>query len=204
VKAFRDGSVVAEFVGAQPKPVVQRFIEGLVPNESDLLTAAGRRALAEGDTDKAETFFRQVLASDARHAGASLGLAQIMVRRGDLAEGLATLLNIQPDSPSWSEASALRTEVELRQELAGTDEGTLTARIAADPGDLEARYQLAGLLTLEKRYTEAMDEYLEVIRRDRGFKEGAARRRMLHIFELLGEVPIARTYRNKLASVLFA
>ncbi|HBY93962.1 MAG TPA: hypothetical protein DEP84_08365 [Chloroflexi bacterium] len=107
-------------------------------------------------------------------------------------------------TPEGAEAARLRAEISLRREVDGVDEAALTTHLAKAPEDLEARFKLASLLATQGRYAEALDHYLEIVRRDRSFRDDGARQAMLHVFELLGDQPLVREYRNKLASVLFS
>jgi len=203
VKAFKDGRVVAEFVGAQPKPAVRKFIEGLVPNELDRQVAEGEAQLIAGRLADAETTFRNVLSRNPDHPGALLGLARTLLGMGQEKTALQLLELIPPATPQGAIAARLRAEVALRQAAGSRDEPTLRARLAEAADDLDARFELASLLASQQRYEEALREYLEVVRRNRKFRNGAAREAMLHIFELLGDDPLVRQYRNKLASALW-
>jgi len=96
----------------------------------------------------------------------------------------------------------------LRQGIAfaraGANETELRARVAANPADLEARFALAGACAARRAWREAMDELLEILRRDRGWKDGEARKRMLAIFNLAKDEPeLVADYRRRLASALY-
>ncbi len=204
VKAFKNGRVVAEFVGAQPRPMVRRFIEQLLPNELDAKTAEGRRLLAAGRFSEANAKFQEVLSERPDHPAALLGRAQALLGLGQEEAALKLLNQVPAATPEGAEAARLRAQVVLRRGAGNGDEASLRARLTESPADLEARYQLASLLASQQRYEEALEHFLEVVRRDRKFRNGDARQAMLHIFELLGDQPLTRAYRNKLASVLFA
>src|SRR5436309_10487858 len=81
VKGFRDGRVVAEFVGAQPEPAVRRFLERLAPSQADLAATDGWRALQTGDTAAAEAAFRAALAAQPEQPRAALGLGRLLLDR---------------------------------------------------------------------------------------------------------------------------
>ncbi len=204
VKAFRDGQVAAEFVGALPRPAVRQFIEKLLPSAQDVRLAEGKALLAAGKPAEAEGVFREILAENPEHAGARLALARALMLSDQLDAALAALDGIPLALPAGNEAAQLRTAITLRQSAAGASEADLRARVLAAPEDLDTRYQLAGLLTSEAKYEEALENFLEIVRRDRGAQRNRARAAMLYIFDLLGEDPLARTYRNRLASLLFA
>ena len=204
VKAFKHGRVVAEFVGAQPQPMVRRFIERLLPDELDQQVSKGHALLDAGRFAEAERVFREVVDRNADHWAALLGLARAQLGQGQMDAALETLKRIPEGAPEGKEAARLEAEITLRREIGDADEASLQARLAEAPDDLEARFKLAGLLTLQGRYEDALPHYLEILRRDRSFRDGAAREAMLYIFDQLGDTPIVREYRNKMASVLFA
>lgn len=204
VKAFKGGQVASEFVGALPRPAVRQFIEKLVPNAEDEKVAEGQALLAAGQPAAAEARFRAALTAAPDHPAALLGLARVQLAQGEEDAAAETLALIPAEGPEEAAVRQMRADLALRRETKDLVEGDLRARVAAEPADLEARYSLAGLLTAQERFEEALEEYLAVVRRDRHYHDDGARHAMLNIFERLGEVPLARTYRNRLASVLFA
>jgi putative thioredoxin len=203
VKAFRDGEGVDEFVGAQPQPAVRQFIQRLLPSETDQQVARGRLLLGAGKTREAEDTFRAALVQQPEHLGAWLGLARALAEQRQDQAALDALAHVPLGTPEGNEAARLRQEIGLRVEVGNADETSLREQVASAPQDLEARYKLATLLAVERCYEEALDQYLEIVRRNRSFRNGAARDAMLHVFDTLGDDPLVRTYRNRLASVLF-
>lgn len=204
VKAFYNGKMVGEFTGAQPEPQVRKFIEGLVPSQADLLARQGYDWEMSGQFPMAVTNYQQALAEKPDHYRAMVGLGRTLLKQGEMAEGIAVLDKIPAGLPERSVADALIVTAQFQQEVAGQNEADLRAKLAADPADVPSRYTLASLLATEERYAEAMDEFLEVVRRDRAYKEDAARKAMLALFTAIGEgEPLTRQYRQKLANVLF-
>jgi len=203
VKGFRDGAVVAEFVGAQPEPVVRRFLAAVLPTVADERARAGAARAAAGDAAAAEAAFREALAHDARHPGALLGLARLLAARRADADALALLERMPPTVPLTAAAERLAAELRMRSGVEG-DEAALARRIAADPADLDARLARGRLLAVGQRWEEALAELCEVVRRDPRFADGAARKAMIDAFAVLGnEHPLTDRYRGELAKVLF-
>jgi len=203
VLGFRDGQIAAEFVGAVPESAVREFLAKVLPSEADRLAVSGDQLVRDGKSAEAESVFQRALDLDARCHRASLGLAGILAGRGD-GEGALSLLDRIDPGPLRPEADRLAAEIRIRQ-AGGGDEETLRAKLAADPTDLATRLLLAHALAAAARHEEALHEYLEVVRRDRTFHDGAARKAMLDIFELLGpENEITNRYRSELAKVLFS
>jgi len=203
VLGFRDGQVVTEFVGALPESAVREWLTRVLPGPADALAAEGEALATAGKLSEAESAFRQALALDARCDRALLGLAGILATRGEHANALELLDRVAP-GPLRPSADRLAAEVRIR-EAGGGDEQTLRATLAANPADLETRLLLGQVLAAGSRYGDALEQYLEVVRRDRDFRDGAARKAMLDIFELLGPTnETAERYRSELAKVLFS
>jgi putative thioredoxin len=205
VVGVRDGAVAAEFVGAQPEPVVRQFLDALLPSEADRLAREGAELAAGGHANAAEERFREALGREARHGRALLGLARILADRGEVPEALGLLDRVAPAEPLVAEVERLAAELRTREAAEeGGGEADARARLAADPGDLQARLDLGRALAVRRRYEEALGELLEVVRRDRAFADEAARKAMLDVFELLGsDDPLTERYRAELARVLF-
>lgn len=203
VKAFRDGRVVDEFVGAQPQHVVRQFVERLLPSSADNLASEAEQLLASGKTETAEAAFRQILAESTDHAPSLLGLGKALLAQGRDEDAVEVLARIPPGTPQDGEASRLRVDLQLRREVGDASESELRAQVDANPRDWDALYRLAGLLALAGRHEDALGTYLRIVQGNRSYRNGAARLAMLHLFEVLGETPVTRDYRNRLASALF-
>ena len=203
VKAFRDGAEVADFVGAQPEPVVRQFIDAILPTEADRLAAAGDARAAAGDAAGAERSFTDALASDARQPRALFGLARLYVDQGKDSEALPLLDRISPNAPIAREAERLAAQLRTRAGATG-DEATFRARVAGTPSDLDTRLALGRLLAAQGKHEDALKELLEIVRRDPHHDDDAARKTMLDLFEILGaQHPLTDRYRGELARALF-
>jgi len=205
VKGFRDGRVVAEFVGAQPEPNIRRFIDQLVPSAADQLAKQGQQLESSGKLVQAEATYRQALRENANHAGALLGLGRVLFTQDSFDEALAALQRVPFGRPERHEAESLIAKVNFRRE-ADLSGGEVEARrrLAANPDDLQARLDLAGAMAAKGSYREALEGLLEVVRRDRADFRDQARRAMLAIFSVLGdESPLTQEYRPQLAMLLF-
>ena len=200
VKGFRDGTVVAEFTGAQPEPVVRQLLAAVLPTDADCLV---RDAAALTDPAEAEAKLRDALALEARHPRALFALARLLADRGDIDAAQPLLERIQPSSPVAQDADRLLATLRTQKD-GGGDEATLRARVAADPADLDARLGLGRALAATGRYEEALACLLEVVRRDRQFADEGARKAMVDIFAVLGSSePLTDRYRGELAKALF-
>ncbi len=203
VKLFRDGEPRDEFMGALPERAVREFLDRHVARESDAQIAKAREHLAAGDTDAAIALLNEGREADPDNPRVTLALAEAQASGGDIAAAKATLTTLPADEQDKPEVAALQTRLYLEGQVAGAPTaGELENRLAADPDDHEARYQLALRKAAEKDYDTAMDLLLELMQNDRGFGDDAGRRGLLKVFELLGDDPRVGEYRRRMASLL--
>jgi putative thioredoxin len=201
VKAFSQGQVVSEFVGAQPEPVVRQFIKRVAPTSEDALLIEADTLLATHHWQEAEMSFRDVLDEFPNDEAATLGLARSLLAQGQGDEALDLLKTLR-DGEALTEAEALLPlAVFLRDyEESGLDvvEGGEEIR------PIDAQYQLAAHLFSEENWEAGLDGLLEVLRIDKAFKNGSARKVILAVFALFGsDADITQQYRRELALVLF-
>jgi putative thioredoxin len=195
VKAFRDGEVVDEFLGAQPESRVREFIRTLAPSERDLLFEKAQGLLEMGQYANAEAAFRQFLAKSPQHPSALLGLVRCLLFQGHLHQSNLILQDFPP-SKEYPHAQMM---LPLAKALLAVENAPL---FSDDP--LEAAYFNALRLVRKANLEAAMDGLLDVLRQDKHYRDSEPRRVLLGIFELLGDVhPLTRQYRQELALVLF-
>lgn len=194
IKAFQNGEVVAEFVGAQPEPVVRRFIERLVPDEDHQAVEAANSLLGTRHYSEAEQAFRAIFDENEDNAAAALGLMKSLLLQGRGAEALDVWSQF-PSGVEWAQAEELAPMAEWLQEAENDSE-------SAD--SLEAEWRQAARLIELGNFPAAMDGLLDLLRQDKTYHDGAAKHALLAIFALLGEEdPLTRQYRDELASILF-
>lgn len=202
VIAFRDGKPVSQFLGALPESQVRAFIDNLLPSASELERSRAAALREAGDTAAASAALRKAIELDAANDLARLDLAELLLALGKAEEAEPLLAQVRPNIDWDARADALRAAVGFAR--SGGSEKALLARLAVDPNDHEARLALAGRHAGARRYREAMDELLAIVQRDKDWRDGEARKQLLHIFTLASDQPeLISEYRRKLATVLY-
>jgi putative thioredoxin len=210
VIAFTKGQPVDGFMGALPESQVKGFIERLVgpvgpsPAE-DLLAQADARA-AEGDAGGAAELYAAVLAQDSENVAAIAALAKLHLDLDDL-EGAKRFLAMAPTAKENDPAIAgARAAIELAEQAASLgDTGEFERRLAANPLDHQARFDLALALNARGRREEAIDALIDIVRRERTWNDEAARKQLVQFFEAWGPTDDMTVLgRRRLSSVLFA
>lgn len=206
VKAFVDGEVVREFTGALPEAAIRSFIDAVLPSPAEPLLAAAREARARGDADIARSLLDDAAALDPSNPEVHLDQVEIDIDAGRFEDAGRRLDGMPAASRDSTRAIALRARIKLVAAAGTTAPSALAARIESNPGDLDARFQLAAALAAEEDYRGALEQWLEVVRRDRRWGDDAARRAMLDLFALLGASPehddLMREFRVRLARTL--
>ena len=203
VKLFRDGDLASEFTGALPEPMLREFLTKFLPTASDKEAQAAIDLEAEGKLLEAKAAYEAILAADPNHGQALLGMARLAMNGGDNATALGFLERISIVADERKEADRLVARLNL-QAGGAQNEAALREKINADPKNIEARFELAQALAGVEKYAEALQEFLEVVKADRTFKDDGARKAMIQIFEVLGsDDPLTDEYRSELAAVLF-
>jgi putative thioredoxin len=185
VKAFRDGNVVNEFVGAIPEQSIRQFLDSVLPSAADGLIQQGQEAEETGRTDEADLLYRAVLDEDPKNIEAGLGLARLAMLRGDVEAARRLIEPLRPEP----EAERLMAAIEVSEWASPDGDGPLAhAERAAAEG----------------RFAEALDVFLAAVRNGTEDDRAEAREAMLKVFAVLGdEDPLTGEYRRKLSAALF-
>lgn len=203
VKAVVNGEVVDEFTGALPEATLRAFIEALLPSPAAPLRQAARDARNAGRLDEARSLLEQALDVAPQDEASYLDLIDVLLELSDLPTARLLLDNIVEPARDAAQVSALRARLALLEgapDTAGRD--ALAARIAAAPDDLAARLALARLLSARRDYEPALQQLLEIVRRDRAFEDDAGRLMMLQLFAAISDEALVRRYRSELAATL--
>ena len=212
VAAFWQGQIADIFQGALPESEVRRFVEALLKvaggamPSADLLAEA-KAALEAGDAQGAGELFSALLQQEPENPEAWGGLIRALMAMGDEAQAQEVLEQVPAGIAQHAEIAGARSALALAEEGRKAKAGMagLEARLARDPADHEARYELATALNASGARAEAAAALLEIIRQDRGWNEGAARAQLLKFFEAWGlEDPASMAARRKLSALLFS
>jgi putative thioredoxin len=205
VVAFIDGKPAASFVGAQPEGTLRAFLEKLVPDPSDIELRKARDARAAGDAALAQDHLGHALALDPANDAARLDLVSLLLERNDVAaarEQWGQLSGRAPQASGYDTTAARLEAAERATSLPAADE--LERRIAVNPGDLAARVDLAEVRVAGREFALALEQLLEVVKRDRKFGDDIGRRKMLAVFEMAAAEPeLVSDYRRRLSSALY-
>jgi putative thioredoxin len=210
VYAFDDGQPVDGFVGALPESQIRSFVQRLTgdagPSPMEQALAAAGQALEAGEIDRAAAYFGQILRAEPQNAQAIAGLAQCYLQNGDVAQAKDVLAKADPSITGRPEIAAVRASIELAEQAGDAgDLAALQAAVAATPADPQARYDYANALLAASRKEEAVEQLLELIRRDRAWNEEAGRKQLLKLFEAWGPThPLTVAARRRLSSLLFS
>jgi putative thioredoxin len=211
VIAFRDGQPVDGFMGAVPESQISEFIarlggkdDGKAAIEEALAAAADART--HGDAQTAADIYGAILQQAPDSAEAAAGLADLLFEAGDHEGAGAILDGVPEDKRDNAAIAAVRTRLSLAAQAAELgDAGELEKRLAQNPADHQARFDLALIQNARGERTEAADNLLAIIKAERGWNDEAARTQLLQFFEAWGMTDEATLMaRRKLSSLLFS
>jgi putative thioredoxin len=217
------------FMGALPESQVKAFVSGLSqggdqssdqgghdhgghehggPGHAEEVLAMAAEAFAAGDIGTAAQAYGHVLQDDPGNPKAVAGLAACYLKSGDVERARTTLQLVRPDGAGDEAIRAVEAELKLRESAAQAPRGeaeVLRAKLAQDANDHQARYDLALGLDASGDREGALNELLEIVRRDRKWNDEAARKQVVTLFEAMGPTdPKTLDARRKLSAILFS
>ena len=210
VYAFDQGRPVDGFMGAIPESQIKLFIERLagadMTAEIEPLLEQAAESLRLGDIGGAAQAFTSVLQLDQTNTKALAGMARIALNAGDPEQAREILDMAPPEKANDPDIAGVRTALDFAANAGSAgDNGELGAKVAANPNDLQARYDLAEALSARGDFEGASEQLLAIIERNREWNEGAARAQLLKIFEAAGPASeVAKQGRRKLSAILFS
>lgn len=211
VLAFADGNPVDGFVGALPESEVRQFLERLLPGSSEAERRRAHQLIGAGDFTGAVAALHKAIEADGENDEAKLDLADVVLNRladapsaSQLDEADQALAALGPRGQADARFAALKVKLEsLRNAHALPDLAALRAEVAANGADLKARSALAQRYIAEGELEKALEELLEVIKRDRHYDGDSARQTYISVLELAADRPaLVSEYRKRLSLIL--
>jgi putative thioredoxin len=215
VYAFKGGRPVDGFVGALPESQIKTFVQRLAqaaggtaagPSPIDEAMEAAKEALEAGDAGNASAIFGQILQHEPGHPGATAGLARCHLQSGDAKQAEAVLAKLTADQAKAPEIVAIKAQIELSKQAEGAgDVAGLMEKVAHNHNDHQARFDLALALFAGNKREAAIDELLEIFRRERKWNDEGARKQLLKFFEAMGPTdPLTISARRRLSAMMFS
>lgn len=200
VKAFENGEIVDEFTGALPQSQIEQWLDGFLPSEVDEKLDQADAFVDQGDLDRAAALYKEVLEAEPDDPDALLGMAKVAAGEGNHAEA-ERLLESVPPAERDADYEQISLELEASR-LAPVEK--LEARVSDDPGDLEALYELGVRLAAAGKFDEALEHLLQIVIRDRTFRDDVGRETMVRIFQLMGpDSDRVREWQKKLGRAMY-
>lgn len=212
VIAFVDGKPADGFMGAVPESQVTAFIDKLTagmpaggPDIAEILKEADA-VLAEGDPATAASIYAEALTVDSANVPALAGLAKCYMATGAVEQAKQTLAMVPESKRSDPAVKAVQTSIDLAEQAQALGPVTeLEQKVAANPLDHQARFDLATALNASGKRTEATQHLLEIVKRDRKWNEDGARKQLVQFFEAWGPSDESTIEgRKRLSTILFS
>jgi putative thioredoxin len=204
VKVVKDGQIVDEFTGAIPEAQIRALLDKHMQRESDLLMQQAYAQYQAGDTQALTTMIEIANADPANNANRLL-LVDALLKEKRHAEAKAILQALPEDIRNKPEITGMLARLAAMEQARNLpDMDSLLKRVEADANDHQAREQLSMHHLLHANYEAAMDQLLEIMRRDRNYGDDAGRKGLIKVFEMLGgSGELVTRYRQKMASLLY-
>ncbi len=206
VKAMVNGRIIDEFTGALPEGEVRAWLEKIIPSPAEELRRAAEQKVDAGDLAGALKLLSEAARLEPGNEWVRVDAAQILLAVKEVAEARRLLDSVKsPDIMKDDRVLQLLARLKFAEAGAdGDSEASLAEAVAANADDLEARLKLANFLIAANRHAEGMAQLIEIVRRNRGFKDEIARKTLLDVFNLLGgQNELVAEYRRKLSSALY-
>jgi putative thioredoxin len=210
VIAFVNGQPTDGFMGAQPESQINAFLErltkGAVAGETKDLLAEADAALAAGDAEGAIAIYSEVLAEDKGNIAAMAGLARCYIASNEAGKAKQILALVPEAKRNDAAVAAAQAALDIAEQASSVGPiGELEQKVAANPLDHQARFDLAVALNAGGKRAEAVEQLMAIVKRDRKWNDDGARKQLVQFFEAWGPTDEATvTGRKRLSSILFA
>ncbi len=210
VYAFDQGRPVDGFMGAIPESQIKLFVGRLagasVAEDIEPLLDQAAESLQLGDFGGAAQSYAAALQIDPTNPKAIAGMARVYLNSGDAEQARAILDMAPPEKADDADIAGVRAALDFANSAGEAgDTGELQRKVAADPNDFQARYDLAEALSARSDFEAASEQLLAIIAKNRDWNEGAARQQLLKVFEAAGPMSeVTKQGRRKLSAILFS
>jgi putative thioredoxin len=204
MRLFKHGEMVEEILAAQTESTLRSMLDRYIERESDLIRARAMQAWDQGKHGEALSLLHEAHLADPDNHQLTLTYAELHMRQGQLDEAAALIAALPRDVRDGKEATRLNALLEFSMVANQAPPlAELESAVAGNPDDLEARYQLAATYVLRQQMESALEAFLQLFQRDRGFRDDAGRKGMLAVFDLLeNEGELVNNYRRKLFTLM--
>ena len=203
-KLFRNGKVVEDVRGMQPEADYKAMVDKYLVPLGDKVRLAAAKAWNAGDHDKAIQVLAEGAMSEPENLDIPATLAKFLMRLHRYDEAREVLATLPPEARDTTELATLRAHLDfITAARAVDDEQALAQRLQAQPADLDAHFKAAALHLVNDEYERALQALIVILRADREFEQGMARRGLLAIFDTLGgDHALVKQYRGELARLI--
>jgi putative thioredoxin len=199
------------FLGALPESQVKQFVQQLIggalgPSPVEAMLAEAKAALEQGDAQTAQAIYQELLQADPGNPDALAGLAKMAIDAGQFDVAREVLEQVPSEHGRHADVQSARAALEVAEQAARNAGpiGELRAKVAENPADHQSRFDLAMALYAAGERAAAIDELLEIVRRDRQWNDDGARKQLLQFFEAMGfNDPLSVDGRKRLSQLLF-
>ena len=203
VKLIVNGEVVDEFTGGQTEAHIRAMLEPYLVREADKLMAAAVAEYEKGDIEAAITLMKQASESDLNNMRVQVMALRVLLENNRKEEAAIIFGRLSEEARQNPDIIAIQSQLEMIDQAVGVDLSALQDRISRDENDLDAREQLSAILISQAMFEPALEQLLEIMKRDRSYKDDAGRTGLLNLFEMLGnDNPLVGTYRRRIATMM--
>jgi putative thioredoxin len=206
VLIFRDGRPIDRIQGILPEKALAQLLDGLLPTKEENMADLALAREQSGDLAGAEALYREALKGEEFLDQARVGLARILLARGEKAEVMTLLDSVSGGGPLGEEALALKARAWFAEKVPGPadiDAARAKAASATGKAKAQARYELGCRLAAAGEYELALEELIEAAEGDQALLTGPAREAMIQVFHGLGDAhPVTQDYRSRLMMLL--
>lgn len=206
VLIFREGRPIDRIQGMLPEKALAQLLDGLLPTKEENMADLALAREQDGDLEGAEALYREALKGEEFLDQARVGLARILLARGEKTEVMTLLDNVSGGGPLGEEALALKARAWFAEKVPGpADIDTAKAKAASATGKAKALalYELGCRLAAAGEYELALEELIEAAEGDQALLTGPAREAMIQVFHALGDAhPVTQDYRSRLMMLL--